>query len=429
MRRLAGIVLTAACVFAAVLMTGAASPSGAQDAHYRVRAIFDNASAAAEGEDVKIAGARVGSIESLSVTPDRKAAITIAIDDTRFVPFHLDGQCTLRPEGVLAVKFVECDPGTAASPALPRIGSGDGAGTHLMGVEQTSSPIDLDLLNNIMRQPTGQQFRLLLTEFGTGLAGRGADLNAVIHRANPALGETDRVLRVLAGQRRELQRFATNAEEALAPLARDRRFLADFIRQADRTGRATALHADDISLSIQRLPAFLGRLRTQMTQLEAFIGQAVPVLTSLDGSAPALSRATEQLRGFSTQARPALIDLGATAQRAQPLLDRTRPLIADLQTLGTTAQPVATNLAQLTSSFDQQLGTRHVMDTLYYGANAVNGFDAVGHYARGEPLSNSCSEYTGKGFFGCDAQWGATADAAKPITLPENRLLNYLLGP
>jgi hypothetical protein len=55
------------------------------------------------------------------------------------------------------------------------------------------------------------------------------------------------------------------------------------------------------------------------------------------------------------------------------------------------------------------------MNILYGATNAVNGFDEVGHYARAEPLSGACSEYTSKGFFGCDAQWGPTADSAKPI--------------
>ena len=82
-----------------------------------------------------------------------------------------------------------------------QIESGDGEGEQLLPVANTSSPVDLDLLNDILRLPYRERFAILLSEFGTGLAGRGEELNEVIHRANPALRETDKLLAVLAQAR------------------------------------------------------------------------------------------------------------------------------------------------------------------------------------------------------------------------------------
>ena len=48
---------------------------------YEVRAIFDNVASAVPGEDVKVAGAKVGVIESMDVTDDKKAAVVLQIDD------------------------------------------------------------------------------------------------------------------------------------------------------------------------------------------------------------------------------------------------------------------------------------------------------------------------------------------------------------
>ena len=45
--------------------------------HYFVRAIFDNASTIVVGEDVKIAGAPVGVISDMDVTPDKQAAVHV----------------------------------------------------------------------------------------------------------------------------------------------------------------------------------------------------------------------------------------------------------------------------------------------------------------------------------------------------------------
>ena len=64
--------LVAAVVFA--LGAGGGDSGG----DYKVRAIFNNASFLIPGEDVKVAGAKVGVVESLDVTPDLRAAVGAA---------------------------------------------------------------------------------------------------------------------------------------------------------------------------------------------------------------------------------------------------------------------------------------------------------------------------------------------------------------
>ena len=67
--------------------------------HYYVRAIFDNAATCVPGEDVKVAGVPVGVVQSLDVTDDKKAAVTLRIDDEDFTPWKADASCTIRPAG------------------------------------------------------------------------------------------------------------------------------------------------------------------------------------------------------------------------------------------------------------------------------------------------------------------------------------------
>src|SRR5215210_4181117 len=64
--------------------------------HYFVRAIFDNASTLVPGEDVKIAGAPVGVISDMDVTPEKQAAVTLRIDDEGFTPFKRNAECIIR---------------------------------------------------------------------------------------------------------------------------------------------------------------------------------------------------------------------------------------------------------------------------------------------------------------------------------------------
>src|SRR5919205_4051030 len=114
MRRLAtGALLTIALVGAVVFAVGASDDGGG---NYQVRAIFDDVASAVPGEDVKIAGAKIGSIDSMSVTPQNKAAVVLNITDAGFAPFHSDAHCTIRPQSLIGEKYVECDPGSPSRP-------------------------------------------------------------------------------------------------------------------------------------------------------------------------------------------------------------------------------------------------------------------------------------------------------------------------
>src|SRR3954469_9972993 len=119
MRRIAtGTLLTLALVVAAVVSVGASDDGGSG---YRVQAVFDDVASAVPGEDVKIAGAKVGKIESMDVTANHKAAVTLDIVDGDFAPFHRDARCTIRPQSLIGEKYVECDPGTTSRPELRTI--------------------------------------------------------------------------------------------------------------------------------------------------------------------------------------------------------------------------------------------------------------------------------------------------------------------
>ena len=119
--------------------------------------------------------------------------------------------------------------------------------------------MDLDLLNDIMRLPYRERFAILISEFGAGWPGRGEELNEVIHRANPALRETDQVLKILADQNHTLARLARDSDQALGPIAREREHFADFIVQANKTSEASAERREDIRRGIELLPGFLQR--------------------------------------------------------------------------------------------------------------------------------------------------------------------------
>ena len=409
MRRLLAI-LALALVVPGLLFVGIGADG--DDAGYEVRAVFDTVAAAVKGEDVKIAGAKVGTIKAMDLTRDDRAAVTLRIDDERFTPFHRDASCTIRPQQLIGEKFVECDPGSPDAAELPEISEGDGEGEHLLPLEQNSSPVDLDLVNNIMRRPYRERFAILLSELGVGLAGRGRELNEVIHRANPALRETDRVLKILARENDVLARLAEDSDAALAPLAREKEHLSSFIVQANRTGQATAERRADIERGLARLPRFLRELRPLMADLGAFAGQAGPVFSDLREAGPDVSRLIVAQEPFAEAALPAFRGMGDALERGRPALVNSRPVVRDLRRLGTDAAPTAENLARLTRSLDRTGGLERLMDLLYYSTTAINGFDDVGHYLRSALIVNVCTDYVSVPTGGCSARFGGGSSAA-----------------
>ena len=193
-----------------------------------MRAIFDNAGFVIPGEDVKVAGVKVGKIDSMDVTRDFKAVVVLDIQDPAYQDFRTDASCQVRPQSLIGEKFVECTPTQKRAvdaeppPALRQIERGEGEGQYLLPVENTEKSVDLDLINNVMRLPYRQRLSLILSELGTGLAGRGKEINQVVRRADPALKEVDEVLKLLASQNKVLSDLARDSDTALAPLARER---------------------------------------------------------------------------------------------------------------------------------------------------------------------------------------------------------------
>jgi ABC-type transporter Mla subunit MlaD len=423
MRRLIGIAAVGLALLGAVVFGLGASDGGG--AGYEVRAIFDNVAAAVPGEDVKIAGAKVGVIQSMDVTAGKKAAVVLRIDDARFTPFHGDAHCTVRPQSLIGEKFVECTPGTSSSPELHRIEHGDGEGQHLLALAQTSSPVDIDLINDTLRRPYRERLALLLDSFGTGLAGRGRDLAEVIHRANPALRQTDRALAILARQNRVLGRLAVDSDTVLAPLAREKKRVSGFIVHANDTAQATAERRGALRESVRRFPAFLRQLRPLMADLGSFSGQATPVVRDVRVAAPDISRLIRQLGPFSQAARPAINSLGKATVTGRPALVRADPIVRQLISFGREAKPLAVNLDDLTRSLDRTKGIERIMDYLFFQMTAVNGFDSIGHYLRTALIVNVCTTYAVRTSGGCGSSFGGAgaSSASVPALAKEPRKL------
>ena len=404
MKRVATVLLLLA-VAAAVMVTTGAGDGGS----YKVRAIFDNAGFVIPGEDVKVAGVKVGKIDSMDVTRDFKAVVVLDIQDPAYQDFRTDARCQIRPQSLIGEKFVECTPTQKRAvdaeppPALRKIERGEGEGQYLLPVENTEKSVDLDLINNVMRLPYRERFSLILAELGTGLAGRGKEINQVVRRADPALREVDEVLKILASQNKVLSDLARDSDTALAPLARERRHISSFIEHSSSVAQATAERGDDLEADIERLPRFLQELTPTMRRLGALSDEATPVFADLGDAAPDINRMIIELGPFSKLGIPAVESLGDASVIGTPAIKDALPVTKDLRRVAKISKPVGTTAAAVLESFKRGRGVQRLLDYVFYQVAAVNGFDSFGHYLRARLILNTCSRYYTAPVDGCSA--------------------------
>jgi ABC-type transporter Mla subunit MlaD len=396
----------AALVVILLLATSAGGGGG-----YSVRAIFDDAANLIGGEDVKIAGVKVGTVGSVTPTPQAKAAVVLNISNPGFQDFRVDASCTIRPQALIGEKYVDCLPtqprveGTPLPPPLPTIPSGrEGEGQHLLPVQNTHSPVDIDLLGDINRLPERQRFTIILNEFGAGLAGRGSDLNVVIRRANPALQELDKVLAILASENKVLVKLAEDSDKALAPLAAVRNRVANYIVQSNTVAQATAAHRAALQSNLALFPPFLEQLGPASERLGRLADQEIPVFRDLGIAAPSINKAFATLPAFSNSSSAFFQSLGRTAQKSGPALVATQPLLNRLQKLGRAANPTATSLSELLTSLRETGGLERIMDFIFLSAGSTNGYDRLGHFLRAEGIANQCISYFIEPKSGCSAK-------------------------
>jgi phospholipid/cholesterol/gamma-HCH transport system substrate-binding protein len=400
---------------------------------YEVRGIFDNGAFVVDDEEVRVAGATVGTVKEVDVSDDDeivsreggdhavpgKAVVVMNIEDSGFKDFREDASCTIRPQSLIGERYIDCvptqprAPGEEAPPELERIPDGEpGEGQRLLPLENNGTTVDLDLIQNIQRVPYRDRFRLILNDLGAGLAARGDDLGEVIDRANPALRQTDRVLNILAGQSRQLADLASNGDRALEPLARNRTSVTGFMRNAAIAGEATAERGADLEEALSKFPATLREVRQTMTRLKQFADQGTPLFADLKASGANISKATQELAPFARATIPALTTLGDAAESAGPKLAASDPLLTDLAAAGAASVPVGNNLSALLDTFVRTGGFQSLADFIYYTSAASNGFDSFGHFLRINIQVTNCIDVSSFVVQGCEAFFQNTAAPA-----------------
>jgi len=362
---------------------------------------LDNAFGLVEGGDVRIAGANAGKVVKLRLDQrSKKALVDVLVTETGFGSLRSDVFCESRPQSPIGEYFLDCLPGTARKELPP--------GSRVP-VGQTASTIPPDLIQNIMRLPYRERFRLIINEFGAGLAGRPDDLNEAVRRGVPALRQTSRLLEVLAEHDTVIRDLVTDADTVLKRLADNRKDVGRFVSEARDTVSASAERSDDIATNFRKLPRFLEELTPTMAALGEVATEQRPVLVDLNASARELRRFFDDAADLATASRPAIRALGDAAVPGLEAVRATRPQVRELRGYARRTPDLGRNLRIVLEDFDDPSraverdprspggrgysGTQALLSYVFNQSLTINGFDELGYMVRAAVHTDKCSPY------------------------------------
>jgi ABC-type transporter Mla subunit MlaD len=382
---------------------------------------FDNAFGLTEGGDFKVAGVRAGKTSTFKVKTvnGRPLALVEAeVTEPGLADLREDAHCEIRPQSLIGEYFVDCQPG-ASDERLPDGGR--------VPVEQTSSTIAIDLVNDILRRPYQDRLRLVVGELGAGLAGRPGDLSNVLRRAHPALRETSETLQILGRQTDTIEKFIGDAHTVVGALEDRKRDVSRFVREAGETAEISASRREQLGESFRRLPAFLTELEPYMGRLGDLTEAQTPVLRNLQSASDELDTFLTRLRPFTAEGLPAFKALGEASVVGRRAVLKTDEEIRELRRLAKDAPGFAKPLRQLLQTIDDRrrgvepdrraaasgppagdkthttssragfTGMEAIWNFFYWQTLSTNALDDVGHVLRLTALVNPlCSGYAVK---------------------------------
>jgi ABC-type transporter Mla subunit MlaD len=419
MRRVAAALALVVIGLATAGIVRATNAQGSSTATFAV--IFDDARGLIPGQLVKIAGAQAGSITSVSVIRQGSASNTsfkariVGTIGSQFMPFHTNATCAIKPQGLIAENFVECDPGSPPAPIL----RGARGQPPTVPVSNTTEPVSLLDLFNIFNLPTRERVSMLIDELGISTAARGQDFNAILSRANPALALARQVIGILARQKAQLAAILDATNTIAQQAATHTGAAQQFIDRTAAVTATTAAHRSALALAIHRLPGLLAAAQPSLQQLDVVARDGTPLLQQLHAAAPWLDRVAGDLGPFVAAAKPGLAKLSSALDRAIPAIRQTTPLVGTLRDYTQRSLPKTKLSGRLFTSLQDSGFLENFLGIVYYVGAALARFDQNSHLLDISLLdikNGACATYATSPVAGCGANYGsasASATAAK----------------
>ncbi len=348
--------------------------------------IFQNAGQLVTDDDVQVGGRRVGSVREIELTEDNQAAIKVVVEEP-YAPLREGTQAVIRLTSLsgIANRYIALTPAPGDAEELPEEAT--------ITTESTTDVVDLDQIFNTLDEGTRDDLAGVIEGFATQYEGKGEQAGLSAKYFNPLLSSSRRLVQEVTEDEAALTEFLVNSSRAVTTIAERRDDLSQLVGNANET--AAAIGSENVALAraLGLLPTTLRRANTTFVNLRATLDD-LEVL--VDVSKPAtkdLAPFLRELRPLVQAARPTIRDLRLAVRRSGPdndLVEATRKMPA-LQRAATPAfrsGRQALVKAQPVLEFARPYTPDFIGWVRDFGQGSAN-YDANGHYARIQPMFNA----------------------------------------
>jgi ABC-type transporter Mla subunit MlaD len=291
---------------------------------YELDAVVPNGSGVLRGNEVRIGGTRVGMMSSLDpvVRPNGSVGARLHLRLIRSLkPLPVDSRLAIRPRSPLGLKYIEITVGHSKK-GLP-----DGAEIPL--ARKAPKPVEVDDFQSMFDPPTRDAARRNLDQFGTGVAGRGTDLNTALGQLEPLVTRLEPVMRNLLDNRSRLPQLFPALERAAREVAPVATTQAQLFGALDTTFGALAQVTGPIQDSISLGPAALDTATKALPAQQPFLRDSAELFRRLQPSFDEFGKAADHLAPAFEHAQPPLAEIPALAPQLNTSLAHLQQLAED----------------------------------------------------------------------------------------------------
>lgn len=291
---------------------------------YNITAEIPNGAALVKGNEVRIGGARVGIVTSITpIEDDGSYHAQIAMKlDKNIGPIPANSRVEVRPKSTIGLKYVELTLGDSTQ----TIANGGG-----LPLSQSTVATEFEDLLNTFDKRVREGNKRSLQEFGNAFAGRGADLNTAFGELGPLFQNLEPVARTISDPAARLGDFIA----ALAQAAHDTAVTGDqageVFANADVTFAAFAAASEGIQQSLEESPSTLTVLTETFPSERAYFRQLTGLVEKFQPGAPYLPEVSANLAEITRNGPSAFDKLYRTTPAFNTTLTKLGAFAADQQ--------------------------------------------------------------------------------------------------
>jgi phospholipid/cholesterol/gamma-HCH transport system substrate-binding protein len=261
--------------------------------------------------------------------------------------------------------------------------------------DKTQAPVDLDQLFNTLDPKTRKGLQDIIQGGATQYGGKSKQAAAALHYLNPALSTSASVMRELVYDRQAFQRFVQETAKTVSAVDQRRNDLAALVGNTNTTAKAIGNENVALARALGLLPGTLRRANTTFVNLRATLDDLDSLVNESKPATKDLAKLFRQLRPLVADSRPTIRDLRLLIRRQGSNNDLIE-LTAKMPGLAKIAKGTFPHdIAALTKSLPVISYIRPYAPDLTgwltkFGEGA-NAYDANGHYARIQPMFNQFS--------------------------------------